>query len=117
MTEERAEKNELLDGLTDDGIVAVFDGWWNPAHDSWQLELPDFYLSEEASAMALEKMPNVRLTRLPASRSWACDYDWCKSEKDGNLSVGYGHGLGMEAKDRKTAICEAALALIMQEQK
>lgn len=77
-----------------------------------ELHGPNFFTDPAASWLLLEKMPNAKVVRLPTSRSWACDYDWCTSAKEGNASVGYGHQLGMEDPDQLTAIALAALKLI-----
>lgn len=63
---------------------------------------PDFYVSEAANAMLLEKMPNpkVMADRKKDGTLWLCKSDWR-----------FWHN-GAEHADRKTAIILAALALI-----
>lgn len=62
---------------------------------------PDFYASEEASAMLLEKMPWPILQLAPDKESWMCH------PGHGSQEMGTWH----RDKDRKTAIAEAALKL------
>lgn len=127
MTEERAEKNRLLaewlepmpDGPDTLQIMAAIrselysplkawecDGHGDPIVWAWHPR--DFYLSEEASAMVLEKMlmPLVKKVstgrRIAPHMAWEC---WPNPTASGN----YDH---VRNVDRKTAICEAALALI-----
>lgn len=68
---------------------------------------PDFYLSEEASALLLEKMPEVILCRRlnPKDGQWYCQY------YAGDVRVVD----GVLHPDRKTAIAEAALRLMESE--
>lgn len=70
---------------------------------------PDFYSSEEANAMLLEKMPAAELYKHPpdhldSEAGWRCRPDW---------------GLDAAAYhvDRKTAICAATLAMLEAEGK
>lgn len=65
---------------------------------------PDFFTSEDASAMLLEKMPHCHLIH-QSDGEW-----WCAAE--GNWP-----GIGGQSHDRKTAIALAALALIASEEK
>lgn len=79
---------------------------------SW--EPPDFYLSEEANALLLEKIPFVvvRRSNLPHGSGLERWYVGIQAQPKANIPAWWA-----EASDRKTAIAEAALSLIAKGEK
>lgn len=104
---EREEKNRLLatwlgwryvDDQSTLGFQRVMN--WKAPNGRFMKYPPDFFTSESASAMLLEKMPFGSVCRL-SKDLWVCRAsEWSGDFKD---------------TDRKTAIAEAALALIDKE--
>lgn len=106
MTKE--EKNRVLAewvGFTNFHGPPDWRGWICDGSDGHVVPLPDFYLSESASAMLLEKMPEPNLwleSSKDEPRLWACHADI-----SGPDTSGYAHD-----PDRKTAIANSALSYI-----
>ena len=85
------------------GLVA---GWWNPQHDSWSEHLPDFLHDEAANALLLEKMATI----------YPDEYIHLEHLKYIGWIILSCHGYkGVTHADRKTAIVNAALALIARQ--
>lgn len=97
----REDKNRVLHEWTGQLYVgSSIDGKHVPY-------MPDFYESEEASALLLEKMPDgLVLEKVSTTLATESYSNWIV------------HGVDPEAmfydKDRKTAIAEAAYAFVMQ---
>ena len=76
-------------------------------------KVPDFYTDESANALLLEKMPQPVLQKVFSNDPDLPDgdFNWfCFNDCDGT-------GISVKAKDRKTAIVNAALAYIQAKEK
>ena len=78
---------------------------------------PDFYTSEEANALLLEKMRRPLLVSdWPGCEGWRVDIGVEELPRDPYFpNASGGKPIGPTCTDRKTAICKAALALIEKE--
>lgn len=87
-----------------DGRITGPVGRWRDLDGHPRLDPPDFYESEAANAMLLEKMP-------PLTTLWSYGPQayWVVGDSPFN---GDHRGVLAKHTDRKTAICNAALALL-----
>ena len=79
-------------------------GAWFFALQGSECKPRDFYLSEEANALVLEKLPAVELYHHAQdghAGAWRCRADWGQDEST-------------YSNDRKTAVVEAALKLLAE---
>ena len=83
--------------------IAEWLGFTQWSRHTGQKPVPDFYTDEEASALVLEKMPRGTISRQDNGQ-WECSVN------------AFLHGPYIRnQEDRKTAICEAALKLIKED--
>jgi hypothetical protein len=102
----RGEKNRKLAEWL--GWRQVAANLWNgPPGNPFAGTPPDFYTSEEASVLLLDKMPKVALWHMetPEAMTWRCHSNFDVADS------------WTQDADRKTAIAEAALKLIELEAK
>src|SRR3990167_1190002 len=83
------EKNRLIAEWV--GLRPTTDGWW-PQPDGKAFPFPpDFFISEEANALVLEKLPAAELYHHAQdghAGAWRCRADWGQDESTYSNEIG-----------------------------